>query len=300
MKSVLLGGAMALWVAVSAHGAEIVDRYQGVLDRMDAIHAQHPSLSQIFSIGKNDDGRDIMAMRVSTTPATVDARKVGYLIVSTHHGDEQKTPDFTLYFLEQLLKRFSGGELYRTALADTEWVIIPVLNISGYNANTRREHGIDPNRDYPGPCLHSDQTQLKSIQTLRNFLTTRIFAASLTVHGYAAALTYPWGVDAGDTHTQDQNTYHAMTAKAAALNGYRYGTSTEIVYPCDGSFEDYVYWKHGTWSLLLELRDGSTQDIKDTEEAITAWFNQVDSSPSTKNQLTSQCSRQPRLDLASE
>ena len=41
-----------------------------------------------------------------------------------------------------------------------------------------------------------------------------------------------------------------------------WGASTDVVYPCDGAFEDYAYWKHGMWSLLLELDSGSASDLQ--------------------------------------
>jgi hypothetical protein len=28
-----------------------------------------------------------------------------------------------------------------------------------------------------------------------------------------------------------------------------------VIYPADGAFEDYAFWKHGIWSLLFELGD---------------------------------------------
>ena len=179
-------------------------------------------------------------------------------------------------------------------------MFVPVLNISGYNANSREEHGIDPNRQYPGPCVPNNTTSLKSIQLVQALAGARNYAASLTVHGYAAALTYPWGVDSSNTHTLDDNAFERATAKAASLNGYQHGTSTDIVYPCDGAFEDYVYWKHGIWSLLLELKDGTPDDIKATEQAVYSWFSEVDSSPSVKNQMTGKCSGRLSMDLRVE
>ncbi len=267
-------------------------RYKSVVDRLNQLQAAHPGFSQTFSIGKNDDGEDIIAIRISTTPAQVDPSKVGHLVVSTHHGNELAAPEFTLEFVKNILNRYESKNLYRGELSETEWTIIPVLNISGYNAGSRYEKGKDPNRDYPGPCISATGGKLGSIRTLMNFVTTRTFSGSLTVHGYAGALTYPWGVSVGNTHTKDHNLFDQITRKSAEQNGYRHGTSTDIVYPCDGAFEDYVYWKHGMWSLLLELKDGSKNDIAKTVKAIDVYFDQLDSSPSTQHTFNTQCSRQ--------
>jgi len=273
-------------------------RYKVIVDKLHLLQTTHPTVSHIFSIGKNAQDEDIIAMRISTNPSNMVPSKIGHIVVSTHHGNELAAPEFTMEFIQDLLSRFDSDELYRGNLADTEWTIIPVLNISGYNTASRNENGRDPNRDYPGPCISSTGGQVGSIRTLMQFLETRTFSGSLTVHGYAAALTYPWGVSVTNTHTHDHNLFEKITRKAAELNGYQYGTSTDIVYPCDGAYEDYVYWKYGMWSMLLELKDGSANDISRTVKSY--YFDQLDSTPSTQHTLNSQCSKDRGPDMRFE
>jgi hypothetical protein len=40
---------------------------------------------------------------------------------------------------------------------------------------------------------------------------------------------------------------------ATTKSHYEIGNSTEVIYPANGTFEDYAFWKHGVWSLLFEL-----------------------------------------------
>lgn len=291
---------LCLILSLKAFASEPTGRYKTVVDGLLTLEKQYSKTAKVFSIGDNDDGTEIYAMRVSVNPATQDPKKIGQLIVSTHHGNELAAPQFTMYFLASLLKRYNSDELYRGNLADMEWTIIPVLNISGYNAANRHEKGMDPNRDYPGPCHSAPGGKLKSIRRLMEYSGSRPFTGSLTVHGYVGALTYPWGVSVANTHTLDHNQFSAITQKAASFNGYTVGTSTDIVYPVDGAYEDWSYWKHGMWSLLLELKDGSQTDIQKTSLAIESYFNALDSSPSTKNQLTSSCNRGLKPDLGNE
>ncbi len=287
--SLVLG--LALLVSAAYGGTPPTGKYKVILDKMTALQAQYPQYSSLFSIGQNDEGTDIIAMRISITPQIVDAKKVGHMVVATHHGNEGACPPFTAYFAEQMLKRFASTELFRGILTETEWTIIPVLNVTGYNSNNRYEYGRDPNRDYPGPCNSQPGGNLKSIKAFIEFAKTRVYTGSLTVHGYVGALTYPWGVDADNLHTQDHNAFDQMTKKAAEINGYRFGTSTDVVYPADNTYEDYAYWKHGMWSLLLEMASGSQSDIEKTSLATMAFFDQLDSSPSLKNQFTGHCHR---------
>ncbi|MBI1861983.1 MAG: hypothetical protein HYR96_13795 [Deltaproteobacteria bacterium] len=131
-------------------------------------------------------------------------------------------------------------------------------------------------------------------------LKTRVYTGSITLHGYASSMTYPWGVALDDPHTLDDNAYTAVTSKAAEKNGYRYGTMAKVVYPARGTYEDFVYWKYGMWSLLIELASGSTTDIQQTVEAMTVWFDGIDRTPSTQNALNSHCREAGRLDLRNE
>jgi carboxypeptidase T len=288
---------LSSWIGLQCLGA---DRYQTILSRMEALQAKYPDSAEMFSIGANDDGVEIKGIRISTTPKQMDPKKVAHVLVGTHHGNELGAAEFSMKFVEDLLNRYHSDELYKGKLNDLEWAIIPVLNISGYNAANRYEHGVDPNRDYPGPCVHVSGAKLKSIQNLINFIGQRTYVGSLTVHGYVGALTYPWGVSTSNTHTADHNTFAKITEKAAEHNGYQVGTSTDVVYPCDGSYEDYAYWKHGMWSLLLELKNGDVTDIQNTSLAIASYYDQLDSTPSTHHDLNGECGRSRKPDLHNE
>lgn len=44
-----------------------------------------------------------------------------------------------------------------------------------------------------------------------------------------------------------------MANKATEMSHYTVGNSTQVIYPADGCYEDYAFWKHGIWSILFEL-----------------------------------------------
>ncbi|NBX92375.1 MAG: hypothetical protein EB078_03695 [Proteobacteria bacterium] len=292
---VLLMGLCALSTA-----SEPTGRYKAIYDQLLSLQAKNPQLAKVFSIGTNDEGTEIYALRVSVTPEQMDSAKIGQLIVATHHGNEGGSTLFAVEYIKDLLKRYQTDELWRANLSQMEWTIIPVLNVSGYNANRRHEHGEDPNRDYPGPCKTKGYGKLKSIRTLMSFLETRPFAGSVTAHGYVGNFTYPWGFYTDNNKTLDENQYRQIFRKVAEVNGYSYGNAGDAVYPANGCFEDYVYWKHGSWSLLLELRTGSSSDVAGTVPAIARYFDLIDSSPSSKNQFQANCTRVNGPDLRGE
>ncbi len=275
-------------------------RYKQIVDRMTALQQQYADYSKIISIGTNDDNEEVLAIRISGNPNQMDPTKIGQVIVSTHHGNESGAPQFTMAFIENLLKRYTSEEFWVGKLADQEWTIVPVLNISGYNNNQRQEHNVDPNRDYPGPC-HTYQTgKLKSIQRVMELLKSRIFAGSVTVHGYDGSFSYPWGMYVNNYKTLDDNIYESLFAKAAEVNDYKSGNGAILIYPANGCYEDYIYWKYGSWSLLLELESGDANDIKKTVPAIAHYFSLLDSSPSQKNTFNTTCTGYRGPDLRVE
>lgn len=275
-------------------------KYKEIYNQMLAMESSHPGLAKVFSIGTNDEGVDLYAIRVSTSPEQMDPAKIGQFIVATHHGNEVGSTLFAMEFLKDLLNRYQSDELWRGQLAQTEWTVLPVLNVSGFNKGSRHEHGQDPNRDYPGPCTPNNFGKLKSIRTLIDFMGTRPFAGAVTAHGYIGNYTYPWGFYTDNNNTLDENRYREIFKKVAEVNGYSYGNAGDSIYPANGTYEDFVYWKHGSWSLLLELRNGSAKDVAGVVPAIAKYFDLIDSSPSSKNQFTANCTRYRGPDLRRE
>ncbi|MCB0404286.1 MAG: hypothetical protein KDD51_05835 [Bdellovibrionales bacterium] len=289
--------ALACFSVAVAFGDPPTGKYKRIVDDLAQVQNSFPAYASVFSIGQNDDGTEIYALRVSATPQRMDGAKIGHLMVGTHHGNESHAPLFVVRFINHLVKRFSTDALWKDGLADHEWTFIPVLNISGYNSSSRYEKGVDPNRDYPGPCNPNPGGKLQSIRTLMSFLSQRQFSGAVTVHGYIGTMTYPWGVDTDTVETLDHNLFAQITAKAAEFNGYRHGTHTDIVYPATGTFEDFSYWKYGMWALLLELKSGSNQDLDDSVLAIESYYSQLAATPSTHFDFLGKCLRARSIDL---
>lgn len=288
-----------VFLTTLALGAAPTGEYKKMVDWMQKLVSEHSGSVSLFSIGTNDEGTELYGIRISVNPTVVDASKIGHLVVGTHHGNETKAPVFVMRLAESLIERYEGRERWKGRLPETEWHIVPVLNVSGFNKSQRAEYGVDPNRDYPDVCTGEPGGKLKSILAIRNYMTSRVFTGTVTVHGYVGAITYPWGMNVANTHTLDHNQYEKITATAASINHYLHGTSTDVVYAASGTYEDYVYLQHGMWSLLLELLDGSDADIALTVPAIESFFDQLDSSPSQQHSLNTHCLGR-RRDLSRE
>lgn len=229
-----------------------VPRYDLVRARLDRIAGAHPKVVQAFTLGVSDSGQSIEGIAIGNG-------SVHHLVVGTHHGNEYGSTEVALAFAEALAEN---------PLKDLKVSIIPVLNIAGYNSNLRRERGFDPNRDYPGPCGTEGPFKLKSTASLARFIDQQQIVTAATLHTYYPAVVYPWALTTRDLSTRYEDIFKNLVNLATFESGYPTGNSTEVIYPANGTFEDYVFWKHGVWSLLFELGGSHVPSPVDVKEMV--------------------------------
>jgi len=231
-------------------------KYEAVVTYMEQLHAQFPETTELFDLGLNDDSVMIKGIRIGFG-------SLNNLVVATHHGNE--------YGSAEIAKAFAAS-IAKEPLMDQSIYIIPVLNINGYNRNSRNEtkkgESFDPNRDYQGPCISNSDHNLNSTRLLAEFLEKKNIISSMTLHTHFPAITYPWGVSSSTTKTPDQSFFEQLAKYAATGNNYYIGTSADVVYPADGTFEDFAYWKYGVWSLLYEIGTSHTPSPTTIEKLI--------------------------------
>ena len=234
----MLEGILALFLM---QGSPAANKYDLAFAKFNEIAAANPAQAQVITIGTNDQGTPIKAIKIGNG-------ETASLVVATHHGNEYGSTAVALGFAENLAaKPIEGQTVY----------IVPVLNVTGYNRNSRYEQNlsssVDANRDYPSPCKTDKAFRLKSTNALANFIDEKNIQISATLHTYWPAVVYPWGISTTDLSTPYDATYKKLVADATLESRYTTGNNTEVLYPADGTFEDYAYWKHGIWSLLFEL-----------------------------------------------
>lgn len=223
-------------------------KYQAVVQEMQNIAKKNPTQVEMVLIGTNNQGQEIKGLKIGNGPTNS-------LVVATHHGNEYGSTAVALGFAEALaVHPIKGQTVY----------VVPVLNISGFDRKNRYESNlssmIDSNRDYPGPCVKGKTFKLKSTQSLAQFLVDKNIVISATLHTYFPAVVYPWGISTEDLETPYEKEYKNLVELATQDSGYQTGNNTAVLYPADGTFEDYAYWKHGIWSLLFELGDSHSPD----------------------------------------
>lgn len=255
MKSLFV--ALTLAVSFSANAKVETNRnYQGVTDFIHALAVKYPQSTQLMNIGFSDAGVAIEGLQIGNGP-------VKNLLVAAHHGNEYGSTEVALHFAENLAAAPIPGQTM---------FIIPVLNVDGYNHRNRYERvngrSIDQNRDYPSPCGSEGPFHSRSTQALADFVAKNDIVVSSTVHTYWPAVVYPWGISTHDTQTPYTSKFIELAQAATSVSQYQYGNNTELIYPADGTFEDYAYWKHGIWSMLFEIGRSHYPDLGDLDEMV--------------------------------
>lgn len=242
VRQYLVLAATTLIASQAVADGVVSKKYSDIKIFMHELATAHPNTTRSVIIGASDSGDTIEGVAIGNGP-------IHNLVVATHHGNE--------YGSTEVAKAFAAS-LADTPIANQTIFVVPVLNIYGYNTQQREERDArgrsrDPNRDYPGPCGSEGPHRLKSTASLAKFIQQEDIITTATLHTYSPAVVYPWGFSTDDVNTPYDELYKAMAYNATEMSHYTVGNSAEVIYPANGCYEDYAFWKNGAWSLLFEL-----------------------------------------------
>lgn len=260
----IISAFICIYSVAQAGQFPISKNYTEVQTFMRQIVAAYPNNAALIEIGKSDfQNMSIEGVRISLGQALARSQPKT-LVVASHHGNEYGSVEVAKGIMLDLAKN---------PISNVTVYVVPVLNIGGYNSRNRYERdatgaGRDPNRDYPGPCATEGPFKLKSTRALAEFLVRADIVASATLHTYYPAVVYPWGLSTHDTSTPYDSDFQKLCSMATIESKYPIGNSTELIYPADGTFEDYAFWQHGIWSLLFELGYSHSPSQQAVDEAV--------------------------------
>ncbi len=261
---------------------------------IDTIIADHPLIvSARQSIGQTIEGRDMWAVKISDN-VLLDEDEPEILFTAAIHAREVITPEVLLYFMDYLTDNY-GSDPEVTQLVNNReiWFVIPV-NPDGYYYNevhdpngggmwrkNRRNngdgtYGVDNNRnfgyewgyddygsspytydeDYRGTGPFSEPES----QNMRDFIEDHEFVITVYYHSAGDEFLYPWGYET--IHTPDNDIFSAMGDTINNMNGYEPGTPWEVLYPVNGSTDDWGYGEQTTKSknFAISIEVGTDYD----------------------------------------
>jgi len=234
----------------------------------------HSGVAERVVIGQTYQGTDIMGVKLGSS----DNNPIFY-IHCTIHAREWITTTTCCWIIDSLLNLDPDGY----AILDTiTFIIVPVLNIDGYQYSHNQERlwrknrapnsgstciGTDLNRNYgyewggPGsstnPCsdIYRGSSAFSAYETdsereyLAPFLSAGRVVAYVDIHSYGGQFMCPWGWTYAypDDYPAMEQTMSSATDAIATENGryYEYGTSGNVIYLAAGGSDDWCYGSGG-------------------------------------------------------
>ncbi|MDB1089677.1 M14 family metallopeptidase [Streptomyces sp. ACA25] len=259
---------------------------------VDSYVRQYPNLMRKHVIGRSYQGRDIVAVKVSSN-VRVDENKPEILFTHNMHAREHLTTEMALYTLREFGAQYGRDARVTRMLDERELWIIPSLNpdgkvydmSSGSFRNWRKNRqptptsavGTDINRNFAyrwGCCGGSSNNPSSDVyrgtgpesgtetRVLANFVRSRIvggeqqIAAHIDFHSYSELILWPYGYTYNDTgpglNQDDRDAFATVGRQMAASNGYRPQQSSDL-YLTDGSVNDWMWGEQRIFSYTFEM-----------------------------------------------
>ncbi|KAJ3055108.1 hypothetical protein HK097_011483 [Rhizophlyctis rosea] len=260
-------------------------RYDDIRTWYNSLAQQHPSLLQIIpSIGKTAENRDIFAVKITgnkTSLSSTDHKKQ-FWFHGLQHAREWIGGAVVQFISAHFLTGYGIDEAITTLLDSAEFVIVPVMNVDGYeytwtnNRLWRKNRrplndffgsvGVDLNRNWPehwgedgsssspysevyqGPSAGSEP----EVQALRKFFLSpnhTSLIGAIDFHAYSQLVLRPYGwtrKDAPDEHLLKQ-AGDGLRDRIKEVHGKKYVSEREIdLYAASGTASDWFYGKEVT------------------------------------------------------
>lgn len=237
--------------------------------------------------GKADN--DIWALTVTGNKSK--KAKSTAVFISGMHSRELLPVEVNLKFMDLLISGYGKNPEITNYLDTREVVFIPVLNIDGRRAVEKGEamwrknrhidsqyDGIDLNRNFDGHWNFENVTPMTSelkglkaqleekdseiysgpkafsepeTQALNNFLKDKNVTVMMDLHAYGNMVLYPPGYSS--TPTPMTPVFKQVAKVLSSKNGYKAGTSIEILYPSCGTSKDWGFDRHNAIAFTMEM-----------------------------------------------
>jgi len=236
------------------------------------ISDDHPSITDLVSIGTSYEDRDIWCLEISDNPG-VDENEPGVFYIGLHHAREWPTVEICLYIANELTDNYGTDPDVTNMVNNRRLWIVPCENPDGYvyshdmghnmwRKNRRyfpewNSYGVDPNRNYGGSCDGHPWGMWGSIgegsqthdpdddtfcgpwsmsedctQSIKNFFINNDICASISWHTYSELVLWPWNYGT-DVQTPDDSYLSQVGINIANLITQQDGTGTYL--PQQGS-----------------------------------------------------------------
>ncbi len=242
--------------------------YAQVQARLEAIHSAYPAITELVSIGKSVQNRDIWCLEISDNPA-LEEDEPEVKFSSSIHGDETTGMEMTLRLAEYLTAKYPTETVVSNMVDGMEIWLCPLHNPDGYVGVSRfNSHGVDLNRDFPENSLGNVNTSTgmePENVAFWNFANAHSFVMGANYHGGVQVANYPWDADYGAEpdaciEAPDDALFYSYSRVYALLDpdlpagGFTNGVTLGCDwYPVQYGMQDWSYAYYGEHHITLEI-----------------------------------------------
>jgi hypothetical protein len=252
----------------------------GIRAQLHKLAATYPKLAQLNVFGKSIQGRQLLALRL--TSERVKEAKPQVLFLATHHAREWVATETAMRLIKYLTSMYGSDPRVTNLLDTTEVWVVPVANPDGYQYTFTTERlwrknlrdnngdgqiaigdGVDLNRNfdsnwghdnegsspipvdetYRGPAPNSEP----ETQAVIDLVQSQNFEFILSYHTYSDLILYPWGWQVR-TPSLDDPIFVAQAGTddnpgvfdSLIGQGYDPGVGADL-YTTNGEFTDWAY-----------------------------------------------------------
>ena len=263
----------------------------GLEEQIRAVAAQYPRIAQLHTIGTTHQGRDILALRVTSNARNHPlGKRPAVLYQGTAHAREWISTEVTRRLMLHFLENANTAEM-RNLLATTEFWFVPVMNPDGYqytfdverlwrknlrdndgNTVIDGNDGVDLNRNFPQNWKYDEEgsssqitsdtyrgpapaSEPETVANMKLFDLAKLRFA-ISYHSFGNLLLYPQGWQV-QTPSADDPIYVALTGTDddPAVEGYDPGPGADL-YITNGEFTDWAHGARGVLAWTPELAEG--------------------------------------------
>ena len=252
--------------------------YDEMVQELQTISSDHPTITVLEVIGSSIEGRDIYAMKVSDS-ASLDEEEPEVLFTGLHHAREPITVEICLDLLNYLTDNYGVNPQVTSLVDERETWVVPIVNPDGYEYaqnvdawwrknrryNAGGTRGVDINRNYGyrwgwdnagSSSYGGDETYRGTgpfsepeTRAVRDLSEAHDFSLTITHHSYGNWILYPWGFVYGPTH--DDVAMAGIGSELSTMHGYTDGRTATTLYKTNGDFTDWQYGETGRKSSNL-------------------------------------------------
>ncbi|MFW5415723.1 zinc carboxypeptidase [Nocardiopsis sp. CNT-189] len=265
---------------------------------VDATVADHPDLAAKQVVGTSHEGRELIAVKITSDVGT-DHDRPEVLFTHSQHAREHLTVEMAVYLLRTLTDEY-GADPELTELVDTREIwILPNVNPDGseydiadgsyksWRKNTQPNEGTgttgtDLNRNWayewgccggssgnPGDITYRGAApeSAPEVKQVADFVRSRVvggeqqITAAIDFHTYGELVLWPYGHTYGDTApgmSQDDYDAHAALGTMMADTNGYTPQQSSDLYITDGSINDWLWGDQGIFSFTFEMYPSSS------------------------------------------